>query len=68
MLPERFCARISPARVRDPQIVKQTDRSRFALTTEEMASLATLDTKASNFFDHRDPKMVKRLGEVRGIS
>jgi hypothetical protein len=30
-----------------------------------MAAIATLDTKQSLFFDHRDPKMVKMLGEVK---
>ena len=28
-----------------------------------MAAIATLDTKTSSFFNHRDPKMVKWLGE-----
>jgi len=35
----------------------------FELTTEDMAAITTLDTKTSSFFDHRDPKMVKWLGE-----
>ncbi|MEW5872522.1 MAG: aldo/keto reductase [Chloroflexota bacterium] len=35
----------------------------FELSTEEMAAITTLDTKTSSFFDHRDPKMVKWLGE-----
>jgi 2,5-diketo-D-gluconate reductase A len=35
----------------------------FELSAEDMAALATLDTKTSAFFDHRDPKMVKWLGE-----
>jgi hypothetical protein len=30
-----------------------------------MAAIATLDTKQSLFFDHRDPAMVKRLGESK---
>jgi hypothetical protein len=30
-----------------------------------MAAIATLDTKASLFFDHRDPKMVKMLSEAK---
>ena len=28
-------------------------------------SIATLDTKTSSFFDHRDPAVVKRLGEAK---
>ena len=35
----------------------------FELSAEEMASIATLDTKTSSFFDHRNPEMVKWLGE-----
>jgi 2,5-diketo-D-gluconate reductase A len=33
----------------------------FDLSNEDIASIATLDTKASVFFDHRDPEAVKRL-------
>ena len=35
----------------------------FELSAEDMDSVKTLDTKASSFFDHRDPAMVKWLGE-----
>ena len=35
----------------------------FELSVEDMSAIATLDTKTSSFFDHRDPKMVKWLGE-----
>lgn len=35
----------------------------FELTAEEMDKIKTLDTNASSFFDHRDPAMVKWLGE-----
>lgn len=35
----------------------------FELSAEEMAAIATLDTNTSCFFDHRDPAMVKWLGE-----
>lgn len=34
----------------------------FELSTEDMAAIATLDTKTSAFFDHRNPDMVKWLG------
>lgn len=34
----------------------------FELSAEDMAAIATLDTKTSSFFDHRDPEMVKWLG------
>ncbi len=35
----------------------------FELSAEDMTAITTLDTKTSSFFDHRDPKMVKWLGE-----
>ena len=35
----------------------------FELSAEDMAVITTLDTKTSSFFDHRNPKMVKWLGE-----
>jgi 2,5-diketo-D-gluconate reductase A len=34
----------------------------FELDQEDLAAIATLDQKASSFFDHRDPEMVKWLG------
>jgi 2,5-diketo-D-gluconate reductase A len=35
----------------------------FELSGDDMSAIATLDTKTSSFFDHRDPAMVKWLGE-----
>jgi 2,5-diketo-D-gluconate reductase A len=35
----------------------------FELNAEDLAVITTLDTKTSSFFDHRNPEMVKRLGE-----
>jgi diketogulonate reductase-like aldo/keto reductase len=35
----------------------------FELSAEDMEIIKTLDTKMSCFFDHRDPAMVKWLGE-----
>lgn len=35
----------------------------FELSAEDLAAITMLDTKTSSFFDHRDPKMVKWLGE-----
>jgi len=35
----------------------------FELDAEDVAAIATLDTKTSSFFDHRDPEKVKWLGE-----
>ncbi len=34
----------------------------FKLSAEDVAAIATLDTKTSSFFDHRNPEMVKWLG------
>lgn len=34
----------------------------FELSAEEVTAIATLDTKTSSFFDHRNPEMVKWLG------
>jgi 2,5-diketo-D-gluconate reductase A len=35
------------------------------LSTEDMAAITTLDTGVSTFFDHRDPTMVKALGQAK---
>ena len=35
----------------------------FELSVEDMEAIKSLDTRASLFFDHRDPAMVKWLGE-----
>jgi 2,5-diketo-D-gluconate reductase A len=37
----------------------------FELSPEDMAAMATLDRKESSFFDHRDPAIVKMIGERR---
>jgi len=34
----------------------------FEMDAEDVAAIATLDTKTSSFFDHRDPEKVKWLG------
>lgn len=35
----------------------------FELDADDLAAITTLDARTSSFFDHRDPKMVKWLGE-----
>jgi diketogulonate reductase-like aldo/keto reductase len=57
-----------PKSVRKERIAENFAIFDFALTDDEMSAIVGLDTRTSSFFDHRDPKMVKRLGEVKGIS
>jgi len=49
--------------VKKDRMSENLDVLDFELTAEEMSSIKTLDTATSSFFDHRDPVMVKWLGE-----
>jgi diketogulonate reductase-like aldo/keto reductase len=52
-----------PKSVRKERMAENLNSLDFQLTAEEMDKIKTLDTNTSSFFDHRDPKMVKWLGE-----
>lgn len=52
-----------PKSVRKERMEENVNSLDFDLSQSEMDTIKTLDTKASLFFDHRDPAMVKWLGE-----
>jgi 2,5-diketo-D-gluconate reductase A len=52
-----------PKSVRKERMEENLNSLNFELSADDMEVIKTLDTKASLFFDHRDPAMVKWLGE-----
>ena len=55
-----------PKSVRRERMEQNLDVFDFALTDDEMARIAAMDTGASLFFDHRDPAMVSWLNSRKG--
>lgn len=51
-----------PKSTRKERMVQNLAIFDFDLSTDDMAAIKTLDRKASSFFDHRDPEIVKWLG------
>lgn len=56
---------VIPKSVRRERMAQNLDVFDFTLTDEQLAQIATLDTGASLFFDHRDPTIVGWLGGRR---
>lgn len=52
-----------PKSVRKERMEENFNSLDFELSAEDMEAIKSLDTKSSAFFDHRNPAMVKWLGE-----
>ena len=56
---------VIPKSVRPERMAENIDVFDFHLAPEDMALIATLDTRRSCFLSHRDPETVKRLGTMK---
>jgi 2,5-diketo-D-gluconate reductase A len=52
-----------PKSTHKERIVENYDVFNFVLTNQEMDKISKLGTEVSDFFDHRDPNVVKRISE-----
>lgn len=55
---------VIPKSVHRERMEQNLDVFDFSLTDEEMAQIATLDTKTSSFFSHADPAMVQWFAKM----
>lgn len=56
---------VIPKSVNKDRIAQNFNIFDFELSPEDMKAIATLDKKESSFFDHRDPEMVKWIGNYK---
>ena len=56
-----------PKSVRKERMEENINIFDFELSADDLKAIATLDTNQSLFFDHRDPNMVKWLGEYKVV-
>ncbi len=56
---------VIPKSVHKERIIENFNVFDFELSRQDMDAIATLDKKASSFFDHSDPEIVKSLSYVK---